>query len=130
MQARIKRTMQTRRRRMDASAHMHGTSALTHTCVRRTHQAGNDFSFVMHYNSFASRSIMINKTNSQVLTKHTKDRIEINSVMWVLLIIHSYARRTPAISRDLKIIAYSLLNGNKIGIREIDIREHQLCVYA
>ena len=42
-------------------------SALMRTCVRRTHQAGKDFSFVMHYNSFASCGIvMIKKRNSQV----------------------------------------------------------------
>lgn len=47
-------------RRIDASA-------LTRTCVRRTRQAGKDFSFVMHHYSFASCGIvMLNKTNSQV----------------------------------------------------------------
>ena len=44
--------------------------------------------------------------------------------------MHSYARRTPAIFRDLKIRAYILLNSNEIGIKEIDVQEFQLYVYT
>ena len=38
--------------------------------------------------------------------------------------------QTFRMGRDLKIRAYILLNSNEIGVKEIDVREYQLYVYA
>ena len=129
VQARIKQTMQTWRRRMDASAQTHRHVSTDAYMRQTTRQAGKDFSFVMRHYSFALCGIvMLNKINSQVwgspiipcLNKRMKDKIEINLATWVLLLMHLYARRAPAIFGDLKIRAYILINSNCIcvGINE------------
>ena len=46
-------------------------------------------------------------------------------------IMHSYARRTPAVFRDVKIRAYISLNSDEIGVKEIDVREYQYyCMFT
>lgn len=67
VQARIKQTMQTWRRRMDASAQTHRHVSTDAYMCQTTRQAGKDFSFVMQHYSFALCGIvMLNKINSQV----------------------------------------------------------------
>ena len=92
-------------------------------------QAGKDFSFVIHLNSFALCGIaMINKTNSQVwgssiipcLIKSTKDINQDNfGDVGYAYYVFIHQKNT-----------YILLNSYELSDKEIDVRKYQRYVYT